>query len=822
MFRNYVRIALRVIARNRLYTLISVISLALGICGCIVIWLVAHYELSFDRFHPGGERIYRLGSAGRNNDHKGPEIIPPMPEVIRRTVPGVEAVAVYFPFNGGQAVTVPAVGKKPAGQFGSTVEGQDRLSDYILAGEDWFSMFRYQWLVGDPSVLRVPFTVVLSEDRARQYFGPQPAESYLGRELIFEDSLRVRVAGIVKGWKANTDLPFREFISFATIDASSLKNKRHMNDWVWRGGGPNWIWPYSFIKLKKGARAEEVAARLQVIGRQVIGSDSAHPYRVLLQPLTDIHFNSDYSGDGTRKAHLPTLYVLMGIAAFILILGTVNFVNLSTAQSIQRSKEVGVRKVLGGSRGSLVVQFLVETAVITVLAVAVAALLVSPVMAYFREYLPAGVQFRLLEPANLLFLAAVTVVVTLLAGFYPAKVLAGYLPVLSLKGGGTQGSKEKWLLRKGLIVFQFTISLVFIIVSLLMGNQIRYMLETDYGFKTNAIVSVETGYGMFDTTGTIKVLEQEIRRLPGITSVTREAKAPIDWATTSLILQRKGRKDITVVANMYFGNEQYIPFYGLRIVAGRNMRRSDTLTEWIINETAARNLGFPQPADAVGQMLYSNNKGFPIAGVVADFHHNSFKYAVEPSVIGNVPGLEHFLGVKLASAGKGPENVRQTLGAMENVFKSVYPHGRFRYSFLDETIANLYETEQKTAGLVRTVMLLAVFISCMGLFGLALFTAQRKAAEISIRKVLGATTADIAALLNKGFVGLVLLSLVIASPIAWWLTHRWLEEFAYRQAMAWWVFPLAGAGAILIALVTVSFQSIRAAMANPVDSLRSE
>ncbi len=820
MLRNYLRIAWRIISRNRLYTLISVVSLALGICGCIVIWLVAHYELSFDKSHPGGDRVYRLGN-GRG-EFKSSFIIPPMPDVIRRTVPGVEAVTTFFPFRGSPPVTVPAVGKKPATQFSTTIEDQNPLGDYILADKDWFSIFQYQWLVGDPAAMRLPYTVVLTERKARQYFGASPPESYLGRELIFEDSLRVRVAGIVKDWGTNTDLPFTEFISFATIDASFLKDKRHMDDWGSHGGGPNWIWPQSFIKLAKGVNTAGVSARLQAIGRQVVGSTSKHPFQVLMEPLADIHFNSDYGDDNTRKAHLPTLYMLMGIAVFILILGTVNFVNLSTAQSIQRAKEIGVRKVLGSGRSSIMVQFLTETGVITVLAVAVAALLVKPVMAYFREYMPAGVHFRLLEPSTLLFLSAITVITTLLAGFYPSKVLAGYLPVLSLKGGGAQGGKEKWLLRKSLIVFQFTISLVFIIVSLLMGNQIRYMLETDYGFKSNAIVTVGISYGMFDTTSTIKVLQQEFSRLPGIAEVTREAKAPIDWAVSIMTAERKGKKDITLGMNMYYGNEQYIPFYGMRIVAGRNIRRSDTLTEWVINETAAQRLGFSRPADAVGQLLYSNDQAIPIVGVVADFNQESLKYAVQPVLIGDVPGFEHYLGVKLASAGKSPGDVKKTLAAMEKAFNDVYPHRPFRYTFLDETIANLYETEQKTAALVQAVMVLAIFISCMGLFGLALFTARRKAAEISIRKVLGASTADIAALLNRGFVGLVLLSLLIASPVAWWLTDHWVRDFAYRTPIAWWVFPLAGAGAILIALVTVSFQSVRAAMANPVSNLRSE
>ena len=821
MLRNCFRIAWRIIGRNRLYTLISVLSLALGICGCIVIWLVAHYEYSFDRWHPDVNRIYRVGNL---QYQKSSYIIPPMPEVIRRTIPSIEAVTSIFTSDGNTPVTVPALVNRPVAQFSSKVEGQDRLGDYIITDEYWFSIFPYKWLVGDPAALRLPFTVVLTENKARQYFGPLPTNSFIGRELIFEDSLRVRVAGIVKDWTANTDMPYSEFISFATIDASFLKNRRHMNNWATNGGGPNApIWPRCFVKLKKGVRPEQVSAGLQTLSRQVVGKDSKHPFRALLQPLTDIHFNSDYFDDETRKAHAPTLIVLMGIAIFILVLGAVNFVNLSTAQSIQRAKEIGVRKVLGSSRANITSQFLAETLVITALAVVVAALLVKPFMAWFRDYIPAGVRFQLLDPATLCFLAGITVVTALLAGFYPAKVLAGYLPVLSLKGSRAQKGGQKWLLRKGLIVFQFTISLVFVIVALLMGNQIRYMLETDYGFKTDAIVTVPLGFGVFDTTGAIKVLEQKMRRLPGIADVVRESDAPLAYAGWFMIVTRKAKNIITLGAMVDYGNEQYIPFYGMRIVAGRNIRRSDTLAELVINETAAKRLQFKRPAEAVGQMLYfDDHTAFPIVGVVADFHQGSFKDPILPEVIGHVPGLEHFLGVRLASASHGPEEVHKTLMAMEQVYKDVYPHEEFNYNFLDESIAKLYETEQKMAALVRTVMVLAIFISCMGLFGLALFTAQRKAAEISIRKVLGATTADIAALLNKGFVGLVFLSLLIASPVAWWLTHNWLQDFAYRRPVAWWVFPLAGAGAILIALITVSFQSIRAAMANPIKNLRSE
>jgi putative ABC transport system permease protein len=822
MFKNYFRIAWRVITRNRLYTLISVASLALGICGCIVIWLVAHYEFGFDRFHPGGDRIYRVGSIGQPGVEKSAEVLPPMPDVFRRTIPGLENVTTFFPLYQSNQVRIPATAGKPAAAFDTRMKGENGMPSVVITDADWFKVFQYHWLVGNPvSAMKQPFAVVLTEGRARLYFGALRPEAFIGKELVYQDSLHLYVAGIVKDWKANSDVAYTDFISFATIAASFLKDVRHMDDWQTHHGGGQWFWPGCFVRLARGVRPERVDAAMQAIGKRAIIEDSTHPFQLQLQPLTDIHFDNAYSNDNLRKAHLPTLYALMGIAVFILILGVVNFVNLSTAQSIHRAKEIGVRKVLGSGRASLVAQFFTETGVIATLAVFLAVLLVRPVMNYFREYIPAGVHFRLADPANLLFLLGILTVTTLLAGFYPAKVLAAYLPVISLKGGGTQKGGEKWWLRKSLIVFQFTISLVFIIASLLIGNQIRWMLKTDYGFRTNAIVMARVAE-FWDTTGRAEILEQKFRQLPGIAEVVREGVPPIGWGRIAMEVDYKGREVMQQNPIVEFGDHRFIPFYAMRLVAGRNIRETDSLAEWVINETSARAFGFKRPAEAIGHMLYFGDRGYPVVGVVADFHEGSFKEVIQPLVIGHMPQLETMLGIRLASAGRSPEKVKETLGAMEKIFIALYPKDAFSYSFLDDSIAQLYETEQKTAALVRAVMILAIFISCMGLFGLALFTARRKAAEISIRKVLGATAGDIAALLNKGFVGLVLLSLVIASPVAWWLTDRWLRDFAYRTPIAWWVFPLAGAGAVVIALVTVSFQSIRAAMANPVKHLHNE
>jgi putative ABC transport system permease protein len=818
MLRNYFRIAARILARNKLYTVINVLGLALGVCGCVIIWLVGKYELSFDRFHPDGDRIYRVVAAGKPGEQKDAEVLPPVADAIRRSIPGLEDVTAFFPLYQGRKVSIPVSGK-PAVQFDARPEGQD-MPGTIIADGNYFSLFKYQWLAGSPAVaMQRPFTVVLTESRAKQYFGTVSPGALIGKEVIYQDSLHVYVAGVVRDWKENTDLPYTDFISFPTIAGSFLKNVRHMDDWVMHHGAGMWYWPTCFVRLARGVSPARVDSELnKSVARQAV-TDPRFPYRIQLQALSDIHFNNDYN-DNLRKAHLPTLYALTGIALFILILAAVNFINLSTAQSLQRAKEIGVRKVLGSGRGSLIGQFLIEAGLLTTVAVVIAALFVRPAMSFLGDYIPVGVKFHPLEPVNVLFLLGVTAVVTLLAGFYPARVLSGYQPVQTLKGSGSIKGGEKWWLRRSLIVFQFTISLVFIIVTLVIGNQIRYMLSTDYGFKTDAIVSVSGQWN--DTTGKIKVLEQRFSQIAGIAQMVREADPPAGWGRTQMTLTYKGKELVDFPSILEFGDERYVPFYGMQLLAGRNIRHSDSLVEFVINETAARQLGFLQAPAAVGQFIWFRKKPYPVVGVVADFHQGTFKETIQPAVIGNMPRAENMLGIRLATTGKSAESVKATLDAMGKVYKEVFHKESFNPYFMDDLIRDMYDEEQKTASLVRVAMGLAIFISCMGLFGLSLFTAERRGREIGIRKVLGATTADIAVMLNRQFIRLVLLALVIASPVAWILAHRWLQDFAYRVPVEWWVFVLAGLGAIGLAVVTVGYQSVRAAMTSPVKSLKAE
>jgi putative ABC transport system permease protein len=819
MLRNYFRIAARILARNKLYTVINVLGLALGVCGCIVMWLVGSFEKSFDRFHPDGDRIYRVVGSPKGF-LQWSQAIPPLAESMRQQIPGLEGVATCFDDNENPQVRVPEAGKPDKVVEPRMALQEDWVTGVAIVDQDWFRVFHYQWLAGNPAAaLTQPFTVVLTESAVKRYFNGLAPVNAMGRELIYEDSLRVRVAGVVKDWTEHSDVAYTDLISLPTVPVSFLKQKRHMDDWILHSGGGLWYWPYCYVKLARGIAPAQIETQMdRILARQVVGGPKIS-FREVLQPMADIHFNNNYR-DTHHKADMPTLYGLLGIALFILILAVVNFVNLSTAQSLQRSKEIGIRKVMGSGKRGLILQFLIETGVLTSLAVVLASLLVWPVMRAFQDYIPFGVRFNPLAPINMLFLAGITLAVTVLAGFYPARVLSGYQPVQTLKGTGSIKGGEKWWLRRSLIVFQFTISLIFIIVTLVIGKQIRFMLNTDYGFRTDAIVTVLGEWN--DTTQKIKVLEQKFSRLSGIVQLVRENDPPAGWGRSNWGMTYKGKTVVQFSPTIEFADERYIPFYGMRLVAGRNIRHSDSLTELVINETGARQLGFAQPAAAIGQMLYIQKKPYPIVGVLADFHEASFKEAIQPAVIGNSPRNEWMLGIKLASAGKGAENVKSTLDAMAKSYKDVFPNRTMHPHFMDDSIREMYDEEQKTASLVRVAMGLAIFISCMGLFGLSLFTAERRGREIGIRKVLGATTADIALMLNRQFIRLVLVALVIASPVAWLLAHRWLQDFAYRVPVNWWVFVLAGLGAIGLALVTVSYQSIRAAMTSPVKTLKTE
>lgn len=811
MLANYCKVAFRLVAKHKAYFLINVLSLTLGICACIVIYKIVSYEFSFDSFHPGKERIYRIGGEVAENNGRTfyvEDVPPPAPNAIRKDISGIEVITSFYPYE--VEVTIP--GTSQARKFQTEGEGSNGKS-IIITDPEYFSIFHYDWLAGSPqSSLKDPFKVVLTQNRAHKYFGSLPVDVILGKEVIYEDSLRVTVSGIVKDQRQNTDFAFQEFISGSTIQNSFLKES-HADGWQ---PGKGWAW--SLVKLSKGTTASHVEAGLQDLVRKHMKADPLNKFSFQLQPLSDIHFNSDYDHDGIRKANRPTLFILTGIALFILLIGVINFVNLATAQSIQRAKEIGLRKVLGSSRVRLVVQFYTETVIVVLVAALIALCLVKWVLAIYSDFIPSGLTFSPFQWPTILFMAGVVLATSLLAGFYPAKVLSSYVPIINLQQGGIKGGTGSGSLRRGLIVFQFALSLIFIISSLVISEQIRYMRFSDLGFTTNAIITINNWDG---DEGKMQVFAQKIKDLPEVSGVVIQGKAPA-FVISEEPISYRGNEENAMMVHMQAGNADFIPFYGIKVVAGRNLIQSDSLREFLINETYAKALGFDSFDKAIDQLLYRNNKSYPIVGVVADFHEGSFHEVIGPIVIGHIPELEKSMGIKLTTTGTGAINLKTTLASMETRWKEVFPDRPLSYSFLDEAIAGLYEKEAKAALLVKAAMVIAIFISCIGLFGLVLFTIEKREKEIGVRKVLGASIMHILGMLSKEIVILVVIALLIASPIAWYFMQQWLQDFAYRIPISGWIFIVAGIAALTIALLSVSFQTLKAALANPVKALRSQ
>ncbi|GAB3336185.1 ABC transporter permease [Larkinella ripae] len=808
MIRTYFRTSFRTLAKHKVSALINLLGLSLGVTACLVIYLITNYELSYDTFHPDRERIYRLIGTEKFNPradaHPAGFIPNAVPAAIRQEVAGLGTVAAFH--NIESAVQIPNGTEKP-----KTFEPRDHSLDnaeIIVADPQYFDIFQYQWLAGDPkTALREPFQLVLSEKKARKYFGDLPLEQMLGKQVIYWDSVRVNVAGIVKDWGKPTDFTFTDFISLATVRTSQMKRSIDLDQWE-----DIWSSSQAFVKLPEGAKPAQFDSAFLQFSRKHFQKE--FKFWPGLQPLSDLHFNADFVDNYSRKAHLPTLYGMMGVAVFILLIAAINFINLSTAQSVQRSKEVGVRKVLGSSRKSLIVQFLSETALLTLVAVFTALVLVKPILSAFQSLTPKGLTFDLLSLQTLLFLGVVAVVTALLAGFYPSLVLSSYQPALTLKGQSALKGGQKGYLRKGLIVFQFTVSLIFIIGTLIVERQLNYIRNKDLGFSTDAIIEVKSGRA-----GKTDVLVEKIKALSGVERVSKQWFPPMGMSYMMTKMKYYGKKEIELDVSAKVGDENFIPLYDLRLLAGRNYQKSDSLRELVINATFANRLGFRKPADALNQFLDFDGKKYPIVGVVDDFHEQSFHSKIDPAFIGNLPQARN-IGVKLA--GRNVDDVKTTLARIEQQWKAVHPDKKFDYDFLDDRIASLYEKEQKTSRLVNTATAVAILISCMGLFGLATFTAEQRTKEISIRKVLGASVAGIVTLLSKDFLKLVFISLLLAAPVAWWAMREWLKDFAYKVDIEWWVFALAGLLAVFISLLTISFQSIRAALANPVKSLRSE
>jgi putative ABC transport system permease protein len=830
MLKNQLLFALRRIGRHKLTTVINTLGLSFGILSCLVIYLYVNFEFSYDRFHADRDRIYRVivwTEEPTRGHNEGPGMPLPLASDLRREVTGFSAVTGFYTDD--TRVLVPETGK-PSRVIPTVSEGEQLHIN--LADSQYQNIFHYQWLAGDSkTALQRPYSVVLTESEGLRYFGKGQPADWIGRSLVYFDTLTVSITGIVKDWQQNSDFGFKDLISYNTLAHSFAIRELDSYRGFFRSAN-------AYVKLSPGTTVAQVEKQFPAFVQRHRQIPDEIKIGLKLQPLEDIHFNGAYIDTYGRRAHKPTLIALSGIALFILVIAAINFINLSTAQSILRAKEVGVRKVLGSSRSGLVWQFLSETGIIVLAAMVLALLLAGPVIHALHGFIPEGVQLHLSEPKTWLFIGSTILVTCLLAGWYPARALSSFLPVVSLRGQGAPHLNSKSYLRKGLIVFQFAVSLVFIIGTIMVGRQIHFMLNTDLGFKKDAIYTIDVPWR--DQGNRKSVLANELRRLPGIQQVSLSDGSPEGSGHGGTFVEYNGRNTTRIDADVQFIDTNYMSVYGLNLVAGRNFYVADTQRNgsnpgqprsgpaqsaymaYILNETAAKSLGFNRPADAVGQQITTGFGGVlgPVVGVVRDFHGESLHNKIKPYFFTTQKDAGAMLSLKLSSAALAPGQTKTLLTQLETTFKKVYPETSFQARFFDEALQRQYEREQQTAQIMNLAMGIAIFISCMGLFGLAAFTTKQRTKEIGIRKVLGATVPELAALLSREFIGLVVLSALIAAPIAGWAMHKWLEDFAYRTTMPWWIYALAGLAAITIALLTVSFQAIRAASANPVKSLR--
>jgi len=825
MIQNYFKVAFRNFWRHKLFTSINVIGLSIGISAALVIYLLVHYDFTFDKFHKDGDRIYRVvtnftfaGSPGYN-----PGVCGPLPWATKSQVTGLQETAPIFRLSQPN-VTIPNWNKTS-----SRFKIQDNV---IVADTDYFKLFEYKWLAGSAkSALTAPYQVVLTSDQAEKYFPGVNYEQMLGRTVVY-DTLKTTVSGIVQTIKQNTDFTFHDFISFPTAFSNpSLKMQLRLHNWG--GVSPSY---QLFVKLAPQVKTARIERQLNDIEKKNLRQRPGVTEVFALQPLADIHFNTNYGTfDDGRVADKTTLLELSAIALFLLLLGCINFINLTTAQSAQRAKEIGIRKTLGSDRKQLIFQFLSETFLITLISVIISVAAIPIVLQSFSAFIPQGIHADLiLQPSIILFLVLLVIIVSLASGFYPAIVLSGFKPVSAIKNQASEGSGKTRdvLFRKSLIVTQFVIAQFFIMATILVSKQIYYAIHKDMGFKKDAILIVNSPQKNRQERLN-QVLLNKFRAIPQVELVSKGGEAPISGNPVSTEgTYKDGKKEIKMEnLGVEFGDENYIKVYHIKLLAGRNLIPGDTSKAFLINNTLAKLLGFNNPQEAVGKVIsnYNGDRTMQIVGVVSDFNQESIHAAIPPLAIltatdHDYHGTDYNGTFHIALKPQTPngDEWKTAIASMGKAWKQIYPEDDFEYSFFDENIAQLYANEQHTSTLLGWATGLSVLISCLGLLGLAIYTTNQRTKEIGVRKVLGASVTQIVVLLSTEMAWLIVLAFVIVCPVAWWAMNKWMQNFADKTTISWWIFALSGGGMLLAALFTSGFQTIRAAIANPVKSLRSE
>ena len=803
MFKNYFKTAWRSLMRNKGFATINVTGLAIGIAACLLIFLVVQYETSFDNFHTNKDRIYRVVSVGHGPDGVtiGSGTQMPLANGLRLDFPALPFVGSIM-LNDGSHYTV-----------GYTKKFMEDSAYY--ADPQFFQIFNFKWLAGDKkTALAEPNTIVLTRGEADKFFGDW--HTAIGKTVRYENRRDFKVTGIIENTPANTDFPMKAVMSWITLVEKDGDLSGNSTDWISSFSDRN-----TYIILPPGMSEKGFNANLALFAKKHIPAPYNKTSSLQLQALTDMHYNTQVGVYGGHQFSKQLINVISLIGFFLLVIACVNFVNLATAQAVNRSKEVGIRKVLGSNRYQLVLQFISETLIITLFAVIFAsaiALLALPMLNTLLEIHLSG--SFLVNPVVISFLIAVVIGVTFLAGFYPALILSGFNPIAALKNKVKAGRSSGISLRRVLVVSQFCIAQFLVIGTLVLVFQMDYFKNKSLGFNKDQVITVPIPG---DSTGKARVnaLKNQLLQQAGIKDVSISIYGPADESAWHSDFEfDNSPKHTDFYASLKWADPEYFKLYDIQFVAGAAYKNTDTISGYVVNETLIHKLGITDPKQAIGKYIRLWNdkkKKAQITGVVKDFNVGSLKDAIPAVLMAPWKTFYSKLNIKIA-----PGNVQQTLAGVESLWNKTYPEGLYQYQFLDKTIAGFYKSENELSSLYKIFAGIAIFISSLGLYGLVSFMAVQRIKEVGIRKTLGASVANIVYLFSKEFTLLIIVAFAVAAPVGYYFMHQWLQGFTYRISIGPGIFILAAILSVAIAWVAVGYKAVKAALTNPVKSLRSE
>ncbi|PPL01478.1 ABC transporter permease [Parapedobacter indicus] len=807
MLQNHFKTAWRNIIRQKQASLINLLGLSLGIASALILFVIVHYEWSYDRFHTNYDHIYRIVTDTRyeNSVDYNAGIPYPTPDALQVDMPQVKAI-VPLHATGAQVDAPDKLPENPVHKYSEQV---------MFTTADFFQLFDATWLAGNAAALSKPNTAVLDRETATRFFGAW--QQAVGQQIQLANAVPLQVAAIVEDAPRNSNFPYHLLVSFETLRANAALFGYHLNDWNSLSSSFQ-----TFVLLDKGQNVETVGQQLDMLTKKYFeGRDRAS--KILhLQPLSDIHFDPRYGATvNQRMVKRSTLTTLALIGIFVLIMAAINFVNLSTAQALGKGKEIGVRKALGGSRNSLITQSFGETFLLVFLSVLVALVLTYFALPYIHHVSDIPETPSLLQPFTLLFLGITLVAMTFLSGLYPAVILSGFKPVLALKNKINTAKLGGISMRKGLVVVQFALAQLLMIGTLVAVRQMAFVRNADLGFNKEAVYTVQVPSDD-STHPRMSAFKQQLLQLPHVRSVSFASDVPSSdnkWSSNFYFDGSESEKHITFPTFLKFADADYFENYGLAFLAGHRYAESDTLREAVINEAMVQKLGLSAAEDAIGKRIRIgfSDTWMTITGVVKNFIPNSLREEIGPIIIAPSKEQYYVAGIKLdKEAGK------ETLQAINRQFDQLYPEHYLQAGFLDESIARFYAQEEKMALAYQLFALLALVISSIGLYGMISFMLGQKVKEIGIRKVLGASVASIVYLFSKEFIYLVAIAFCIAAPVAYYFMSGWLNHFVFRIHLGLGLFLVVMLTALILALLTIGTKALRAAMANPVDSLRDE